>query len=343
MKACVMIVALVAITGVHAIPAIELAAPALVHAVLRAKWSSYKAEHGKEYAAHVEDTKMAIFLENTRAIEEHNTRFYKGLETFVMGHNELSDLTLEEIQSTRMGARLPSHIEEHTANASVHVASSGYSLPKKLDWRIWNGVGHVKNQGSCGSCYAFSAAGALETAHWRKHYSLPNISEQQIVDCTGEYGNNGCGGGWMHAAFKWLQNNGGYVAQDQYPYTGRVGTCQYAQKPKIGQIARYVVIKKGDEESLLDALVTTGTISIAYNMGSRQHAYYRGGILDVPNCGSSPTHAVLLIGYGSENGVDFWILKNSWGSKWGEKGYFRIRRGINMCGIADWASYPFSA
>ncbi|KAI9303884.1 hypothetical protein BJ944DRAFT_241048 [Cunninghamella echinulata] len=215
--------------------------------------------------------------------------------------------------------------------------------PASLDWRTWGGVQRVKDQGSCGSHYAFAAAGALETAHWRKHNVLPDISEQQIVDCSREYGNNGCGGGWMHTAFRYLQDKGGYISQANYPYTAKVDTCKNNDTPKIGKVTSYVRIPSGDEKALLDAVATVGTVAVAYNSETTEHSYYNGGILDVPNCGNRPTHAVLLVGYGTENGIDFWILKNSWGEIWGERGYFRMRRGVNMCGIADWASYPIVA
>ncbi len=98
-----------------------------------------------------------------------------------------------------------------------------------------------------------------------------------------------------------------------------------------------------NENALLNAVATVGTVAVAYNAETQAHAYYQGGILDVPNCGNTPTHAVLLVGYGTENGKDFWILKNSWGSSWGEGGYLRLARGKNMCGIADWASYPIAS
>jgi cathepsin L len=177
------------------------------------------------------------------------------------------------------------------------------------------------------------------------HNVLPNLSEQQIVDCTGEYGNGGCSdvpGSWMHTAFKWLQEKGGSVAQASYPYTGTVGACRSASMPRAAYVQKYYRTPAGDEKALVDAVATTGTVSIAFNAGTTQFAYYHGGILDVANCGNQPTHAALVVGYGTENGQDFWILKNSWGTSWGEAGYFRMARGKNMCGIADWASYPVS-
>ncbi|CAO3626303.1 unnamed protein product [Cunninghamella blakesleeana] len=226
---------------------------------------------------------------------------------------------------------------------SIIVSAFILSVSAQVDWRTWGGVQRVKNQGSCGSDYAFAAVGALETAHWRKYGVLPDISEQQLVDCTGEYGNGGCSGGWMHTAFKWLQEKDGYVSQSSYPYTGSVGQCQSSQKPKLGKVAKYVRIPAGNENALLEAVRDIGPVAIAYNADTQQHSYYRGGILDVPNCGNRPTHAALVVGYGTENGVDYWILKNSWGESWGERGFFRMRRGQNMCGIADWASYPIVA
>ncbi|XP_022664014.1 cathepsin L1-like [Varroa destructor] len=329
----------VSVCGSSTVPNVS---PSLLQAALHAKWSSYKAQHGKEYASHVDNVKKVVFLENTRTIEEHNLRFHQGLESFQMGHNALSDFTLEEIQATRMGLAMPSDIEEHHANASLHVTSEDYPYPTRLDWRDQNAVGPVKNQQHCASCYAFSSGGALETAHWRRYGILPNVSVQHIVDCTRQYGNRGCQGGWMHTAFKWLQDHGGYLASTEYPYAAHVGKCRDESTLKIGRVARYARIPAGDEKALLDAVTFIGTIPVAYNAVTKQHAYYRQGILDVPDCGTRPTHAVLLVGYGTERGVDYWILKNSWGTSWGENGYFRMRRGSNMCGVANWASYPVS-
>jgi len=315
----------------------------LSDSLVHAKWSSYKAQHGKEYQhAKEEALRKSNFIQATQTIEEHNARFQQGLESFEMGHNHLSDLSLEEIVSTRMGLVMPSNLEELMANASYHVPAAGYQHPAALDWRTWGGVTPVKNQGSCGSCYTFSAIGALETAKWRNTNSLPNLSEQQLVDCTGAagYGNGGCSGGWMHTCFKWIQEkSNGVPSQGDYPYTARVGTCRVTPASQTkAHVRTYNMIK--NEQDLLNVVATTGAVSIAYNAGTQQHSYYKNGILDVPNCGTSPTHAVTLVGYGTQNGADYWILKNSWGTGWGMQGYFWMARGKNMCGIASYASYP---
>jgi len=312
--------------------------PSALESALRSKWSAYKAEHGKDYHPSEEDVRLATFMDNGRMIDEHNARFHQGLESFEMGHNDMSDLTLEEIMSTRMGLVLPPNADQLHANASLHIVPSDAVVPQVVDWRQQNCVQRVKNQGSCGSCYTFSAIGALETAHCIKHgRQLQDLSEQHLVDCGGR----GCSGGWMHDMFAYLKRAGGASPQNEYPYTGRVGTCQ--NKRKVVQVASHNMIPRGNENALMQALSQVGTISIAYNAGTQAHAYYRGGILDVPGCGNQPTHAVLLVGYGSEGGKDYWIIKNSWGEGWGERGYFRMVRGKNMCGIADWASYPIAA
>eukprot|EP01132_Coremiostelium_polycephalum_P005194 gene5194-6465_t len=260
-----------------------------------------------------------------------------------LGLNLFAHLTMEEITNIYLSKPPPFNFNETSYNEGDEFPVSTFNNidllrhPPSLDWRTWGGVQVVKNQGSCGSSYAFSAAGALETTHWIKYNTLPNLSEQHILDCTVEYGNNGCGGGWMDTSFRWIKDKGGYVSQSDYPYKGELGPCLI--RPKSGTVNMYKRIFY--EGQLLDAVATVGTVSIAYNAGTKQHAYYRSGILDVPNCGTTPTHAALLIGYGSENGVDFWVLKNSWGSSWGERGFFRMRRGVNLCGVASWASVPY--
>lgn len=183
-------------------------------------------------------------------------------------------------------------------------------------------------------------AGALETAYWRMYKSILNVSEQDIVDCTDEYGNAGCGGGWMHTAFQWLHDHNGYVAEENYPYKAMPEICKHNATAKIGPVIEFVRIAAGNESDILHAVATVGTVSTAFNAGNPQYVHYSSGIIDMPDCGDRPTHAVLIVGYGTENGTDYWTIKNSWGSNWGENGYFRIKRGVNMCGLADWASYP---
>eukprot|EP01132_Coremiostelium_polycephalum_P005823 gene5823-7247_t len=252
-----------------------------------------------------------------------------------LGLNIFGDLTMEEYTKTYLSK--PPSFEDILGNGKINTTNdesididsstevtlkrklmSHIGHPPSLDWRKYGAVQMVKNQGACGSCYTFSAAGAIETSHFRKYHVLPDVSEQQIIDCTVEFGNGGCGGGWMHTAFKWIQEKSGYVEQKNYPYTGKVGICLH-NKPLFGKISKHVKIPQGNEEELLEAVATSGTVSIAYNAGSREHTFYKSGIFELPNCEPKPTHAVLVVGYGVENGKEYWILKNSWGVLWGEK------------------------
>ncbi|ELR17807.1 papain family cysteine protease subfamily protein [Acanthamoeba castellanii str. Neff] len=325
---------------------------------LRGVFADWMRTHAKSYSNEEFVFRWNVWRENHRFIEEHNRQNH----SYHLAMNQFGDLTADEFRTIYTAPAsdsdaAPTPKEDNATSEAAAAPAHARRHPASLDWRTWGGVQAVKNEGSCGASYAFSAVGALETAYWRAHNTLPDLSEQQIVDCTREYGNGGCGGstvttlppppspggGWMHTAYKWLQEKGGAVSQANYPYTGRVGACRSGSMPKVAQVARYVRIPAGNEKALLDAIATTGTVSVAFNAGTQQFSYYSGGILDVANCGNLPTLAVLLIGYGTENGKDFWILKNSWGPAWGEQGYFRLARGKNMCGIADWASYPFTA
>ncbi|ELR21263.1 cathepsin L, putative [Acanthamoeba castellanii str. Neff] len=298
----------------------------------RGEFTEWTRTHAKSYSTEEFVFRLSVWRENKRFVEEHNRQNH----SYSLGMNQFGDLTADEFRriyttdmSSFAAATAPITKEEEEYNATTSEAASPASsvaTPRA-------------STGGRGEAYKPSKT---RTAHWRKYATLPNLSEQHLVDCTGEYGNGGCSGGWMHTAYRWLQDKGGSVSQLSYPYTASVGACQHAAKPKSAFVQHYTRIPAGNENALLDAVATTGTVAIAYNAGTQAHAYYQGGILDVPNCGNTPTHAVLLVGYGTENGKDFWILKNSWGSGWGEGGYFRLARGKNMCGIADWASYPIA-
>jgi len=144
----------------------------------------------------------------------------------------------------------------------------------------------------------------------------------------------------MWNAFQYVKDVGGIMPQDKYPYEAVQGQCRHNTGYRATGVSAFTLIPKGDERALLDAVRTCGTVSMAYNAGTAAHSNYKSGVLDVEGCGNNPTHAVLIIGFGTEDGKDYWLIKNSWGDWWGDKGYFKMARGKNMCGIADWASYP---
>jgi C1A family cysteine protease len=200
-----------------------------------------------------------------------------------------------------------------------------------VDWRPKGVVTPVKNQGVCRSDWAFSATGALEGRVAIKTGTLYDFSEQELVDCSTKFGNRGCNGGHPADAFRYMMD-AGLTAQSSYRYTARDGTCKKASPITGSRISRIVEIPHGDEEALASR-VRQQPVSAEMNADALPH--YSGGVFHGP-CGTQLNHAVLIVGYSDE----YWIIKNSWGTSWGEQGYFRLARGKNVCGIANSATAP---
>ena len=235
-----------------------------------------------------------------------------------------------------------SQIEPNQENKSENgfLNNKGRNLqtaPASWDWRSSNLVTDVKNQGSCGGCWAFSAAANIEGQYAKKYKQLVSFSAQQMIDC--DYSNYGCNGGLMHNAFTYIKNNGGLATWTSYPYLGYRGYCRYATK--VARVSGYISAGTTNEEAIKTMLYQVGPLSIAVNASTLQ--YYKGGIYDVPYsyCPNQLDHGVTLVGYGvSSTGIPYWVIKNSWGPYWGESGYYRIRRGTGLCGVNQ---YVYSA
>jgi len=210
-----------------------------------------------------------------------------------------------------------------------------------LDWVTKGKVTGVKNQGQCGSCWAFSTTGSVEGAHSIKPGgTLVSLSEQQLVDCSSSYGNAGCNGGLMDSAFKWIMAQGakGITSEAAYPYTAQNGNCKSPAPAMAATVSGFHDVAQS-ETALLSA-TNIGPVSIAIEADQQCFQFYSGGILDNAACGTTLDHGVLLVGYGTTTGKDFWRVKNSWGTSWGESGYVRFIRGKNQCGLTQMASYP---
>ena len=216
------------------------------------------------------------------------------------------------------------------------------SVPDSIDWRDKNVVTPVKDQGKCGSCWSFSATGAIESINAIDTGILKNVSEQQLMDCSTDYGNHGCRGGLMDNAFKFVIDNG-ICSEEDYPYIGLQGQCNPC-KP-IMKIESYKDIIQNNEK-ILKRVVAQQPVSVAIQANLLSFRYYSSGIYSDQNCGNNIDHGVLIIGYGYDDtyDMDYWTIKNSWGSDWGENGYIRIQRNINnssgLCGIALQPSIP---
>lgn len=202
----------------------------------------------------------------------------------------------------------------------------------------------VKDQQSCGSCWAFSAIGAIEAQHFLKTGHLVSLSEQNLIDCSLSYGNSGCSGGWMNNAFKYVKEHGGIVSEADYSYIGYdYGQCMQYKYRIAAKVSGFVNIPSGNEKQLQEAVATVGPISVAVDASNPSFHHYSSGIYHDPSCRSDViSHAMLVVGYGTDEFKhEYYIVKNSWGADWGEHGYIRISRNhMNHCGIASYASYP---
>jgi len=313
---------------------------------LASHWQKFKAEHGKNYGSAVEEThRMKIFKENAIKVAKHNGRFDAGEVTFKVGINKYADLLSHEVAERLNGFR-PSMVKKgvrpvHNVSAVRDDEPFPWPWNKKVDWRSKGYVTDVKDQGQCGSCWAFSTTGSVEGQLFKKTKKLVSISEQNLVDCSTE--NSGCDGGLMDSAFQYIMSNGGIDSESSYPYSGYDGVCSYTKDNSVGTITGFVDVKEGSEKDLADAVKKIGPVSVAIDASQWSFQLYESGIYYEPSCSSTELdHGVLAVGYGSDGrNKDFWIVKNSWGTSWGEKGYIRMARNKNNnCGIASKASYP---
>jgi len=310
-----------------------------------ADWRAYKEKHGKSYPNQDEDNeRMLAYLSAKQFIEKHNQAYEQGKVGFKIGENHIADLPFDEYRKLNGYKRaLGDALGRRNATTFLVPLNLG-DIPESVDWRDKDLVTDVKNQGMCGSCWAFSATGALEGQHARKLGQLVSLSEQNLVDCSKKYGNMGCNGGLMDNAFQYVKDNHGIDTEGAYPYKAKTGRKCLFKPDDVGATdSGFVDLPEGDEEKLKIAVATQGPVSVAIDAGHRSFQLYTHGVYNEKACDPEDLdHGVLVVGYGTdpEQG-DYWIVKNSWGANWGEKGYVRMSRNKNnQCGIASKASYP---
>uniref|UniRef100_A0A0G4GSY4 Peptidase C1A papain C-terminal domain-containing protein n=1 Tax=Chromera velia CCMP2878 TaxID=1169474 RepID=A0A0G4GSY4_9ALVE len=353
------------------------AAAAEGEAFHRLRFKRFTERFDKQYETPEEhELRFGIWQTNLAKIQDVNSNPHS---TWTARVNEHADLTFEEFAAKFLMDENAAQNCSATAKDTSGRRLRGQSPPESLhsmlprskslpinaqyapffDWRAYKVVTELKNQGSCGSCWTFSTTGALEAHTALKAFretheesNLPDLSEQQLIDCARDFNNFGCNGGLPSQAFEYIKYAGGLYTDAKYPYIEGSGgehperTCQFkGSKSSIGAVVPggAVNITADDESELLDAVALVGPVSIAFEV-TDDFRFYSSGVYTNPKCHSTPdkvNHAVLAVGFGTtEDGDDFWVVKNSWGSTWGARGYFNIARGQNMCGVATCASYP---
>lgn len=282
-----------------------------------------------------------VFKANVEHV--HNTN--KIDKPYKLKLNKFADMTNYEFRSLYAGSKVNHHRRfrgERLGN-STFMYENVNSVPLSVDWRKKGAVTPVKDQGQCGSCWAFSTVVAVEGINYLKTNKLVSLSEQELVDCDTEQ-NQGCNGGLMDAAFDFIKNKGGLTTGAKYPYRAEAGNCDVtmASAPVVA-IDGYEDVPANDENALMKAAANQ-PISVAIDAGGYDFQFYSEGVFS-GDCGTDLDHGVAVVGYGTTlDGTKYWIVKNSWGAEWGERGYIRMKRGISaeegLCGIAMEASYP---
>lgn len=305
----------------------------------------FKNKHNKEYEHEIEHKeRLHLFRQNLRYIESMNRQ---GL-SYSLSVNHLADKSNEELrvlrgkQKSKRGTRnngLPFDMDKYNKEQK--------SLPESFDWRIYGAVTPVKDQGVCGSCWSFGTTGAIEGAYFMKHNSLVRLSQQNLVDCSWGFGNNGCDGGEDFRAYDWIMKHGGIALADSYgPYLQADGYCHFNNATVGAVVTGYVNVTPFDAVALKTALVNEGPISIAIDAGHKSLVFYDHGLYVEPACKNGVDdldHAVLLVGYGKIFGKDYWLIKNSWSTYWGNDGYVLFSQKDNMCGVTTQTTYPLVA
>ncbi|KAL2099336.1 hypothetical protein ACEWY4_005816 [Coilia grayii] len=279
------------------------------------EFQAWKLKFEKSYSSFEEEVqRKLVWLSARRRVLAHNIQADQGLQSYRMGMNQFSDMNNQEYQQAIL---LSNFNHSNAANASPQKAAffsqqqGGAVLPTTVDWRLKGCVQRVKDQHQCGSCWAFAAIAVLESHTCIEHGYLPSLSEQQLLDCSRAYGNHGCHGGWETAAFEYVRDNGGIDTDEAYPYEAKDAYCRF--KPSgVGALCHgHVELPFGDEDALKETVAFVGPVAVAIDAGRSSFQHYVSGVYNDPHCSKTVTnHVVLVVGYGTEDGQEYWLVKN---------------------------------
>eukprot|EP00178_Gracilaria_changii_P010690 TRINITY_DN3104_c0_g1_i5.p2 TRINITY_DN3104_c0_g1~~TRINITY_DN3104_c0_g1_i5.p2 ORF type:complete len:318 (+),score=54.70 TRINITY_DN3104_c0_g1_i5:33-956(+) len=282
-------------------------------------FAKYLAQHGKNYLTTEEyETRKTIFAKNHFIIAEHNMG-----NTHKLGHNFMSDWT--DAEKKQLNGYMP---ELYPTDLEA-VEYTNATVPDTVDWRKQlASMRVIKNQGQCGSCWAFSTVGSIESRSEIQKNPYISLSEQQLVDCV-QYC-FGCEGGNYFLAFDYAKNNGNEGETD-YTYKAADGKCAFNSKMvRNHHTSDYAMVPQNDVAAL-KAAIAQGPVSVAIEADQAAFQFYTSGILKIADCGTQLDHAVLAIGYGTENGQDYFLIRNSWGASWGDHGTVKLAYDAQTC------------
>jgi len=295
--------------------------------------------HKKTYSSNEEfKHRLNVYLSNLQYIEEHNR---KDLG-FTLAINQFGDLTLDEFKQQILS---PFNLSDRTYRSSQVYSHELYPIgdqDDEVDWRTKNAVTNIKNEGQCGSCWAHSTAASIEGAWSIKKGVLDSYSAQQLVDCTASYGNMGCNGGLIDPCYQYIIDNKGIDTERSYPYEAQTKQCRFKPQSVGATISSWVDLPTQSEDALQSAVKNIGPISGAIDAGHSSFQFYSSGVYYDSQCSSTNLdHGINVVGYGTQNGTQYYIVKNMWGTTWGMQGYVLMSRNRkNNCGVATMNSYP---
>ncbi|KAK9676875.1 hypothetical protein RND81_11G107000 [Saponaria officinalis] len=300
--------------------------------VMEERYKKWMEENKKKYNGVREwEERFGIYQSNVQFIDYVNSQNF----SYKLTDNQFADMTNDEFKSMFLGRLTGRPSDNHDP-----INKTYYDLPDTIDWQEMGAVTPVQDQGLCGSCWAFAAVAAVEGLQKIKTGDLVSLSVQELVDCDRDE-NEGCNGGFMEPAYEYITKNG-IATEKDYPYKGRNGKCDEEVKHHPLEMTGYKTVPTNDEQEL-QAVVAKQPVSVGIDAGGYEFQLYREGVFN-GMCGISLNHGVTIVGYGEERGEKYWLVKNSWGPRWGEGGYVRMRRDIvrktGLCGIAMLASYP---
>jgi len=299
-------------------------------------FKSWRAERGIAFESSEQIYRKRVFADNLQSVALHNL----GKHSYSKAMNHFGALTPDEFKQSYFGYNGPQRVNRTSFQVDDNLLSRSLSdIPESIDWVAKGAVTPVKNQGACGSCWAFSTTGALEGAYFVKNGKLLSFSEQDLVSC--DKTDQGCNGGLMDNGFAFIQRNGGLCLEADFPYIASAGVCKKCQVVP-GSAPKSVHDLEHTEQAMKEAL-SKQPVAIAIEADQMSFQFYSKGVL-TGNCGQNLDHGVLAVGYGTLNGVPYWKVKNSWGGQWGMNGYINLQRGKSVtggqCGLLLSASYP---